>query len=109
MTAPLLSGARQVIILVAGAAKRQALERLLDPREDPARTPAKLVTPRGEVLVPSNRLSPQRILRRAPTSHPRAGNASGLYQRNVVCFTDVELKHPTSVVLAFGHSSHGVD
>ncbi|MCY4054673.1 MAG: 6-phosphogluconolactonase [Cyanobacteria bacterium MAG CAR3_bin_5] len=51
MTAPLLSAARQVIILVAGAAKRQALRRLLDPQEDPARTPAKLVAPEGEVLV----------------------------------------------------------
>ncbi|MXZ82194.1 MAG: 6-phosphogluconolactonase [Synechococcus sp. SB0666_bin_14] len=51
MTAPLLSAAQQVIILVAGAAKRQALQRLLDPQEDPARTPAKLVAPKGEVLV----------------------------------------------------------
>ena len=51
MTAPLLSAARQVIILVAGAAKRQALQRLLDPDEDPARTPAKLVAPEGEVLI----------------------------------------------------------
>ena len=51
MTAPLLSAAQQVIILVAGAAKRQALKRLLDPNEDPARTPAKLVAPQGEVLV----------------------------------------------------------
>lgn len=51
MTAPLLSAAQQVIILVAGAAKQQALQRLLDPGEDPARTPAKLVAPKGEVLV----------------------------------------------------------
>ncbi|MCY3654172.1 MAG: 6-phosphogluconolactonase [Synechococcus sp. SB0673_bin_10] len=51
MTAPLLSAAQQVIILVAGAAKRQALQRLLDPDENPARTPAKLVAPKGEVLV----------------------------------------------------------
>ncbi|KKZ12540.1 MAG: 6-phosphogluconolactonase [Candidatus Synechococcus spongiarum SP3] len=51
MTAPLLSAAQHVIILVAGAAKRQALQRLLDPDEDPARTPAKLVAPKGEVLV----------------------------------------------------------
>lgn len=51
VTAPLLSAAQQVIILVAGAAKRQALQRLLDPNEDPARTPAKLVAPEGEVLV----------------------------------------------------------
>ena len=51
MTAPLLSAAQQVIILVAGAAKRQALQRLLDPDENPARTPAKLVAPKGEILV----------------------------------------------------------
>ncbi|MXY62435.1 MAG: 6-phosphogluconolactonase [Synechococcus sp. SB0665_bin_28] len=51
MTAPLLSAARQVIILVAGAAKRQALQRLLDPDENPARTPTKLVAPKGEALV----------------------------------------------------------
>ena len=51
MTAPLLSAAQHVIILVAGAAKRQALQRLLDPDEKPARTPAKLVAPKGEVLV----------------------------------------------------------
>ena len=51
MTAPLLSAAQQVIILVAGAAKRQALQRLLDPGEDPARTPAKLVAPKREILV----------------------------------------------------------
>lgn len=51
VTAPLLSAAQHVIILVAGAAKRQALQRLLDPDEDPARTPAKLVAPKGEVLV----------------------------------------------------------
>jgi len=77
MTAPLLSAARQVIILVAGAAKRQALERLLDPREDPARTPAKLVAPRGEVLVLCNRLSPQRIPRRAPNFAPASGQCLG--------------------------------
>lgn len=51
MAAPLLSAAQQVIILVAGAAKRQALQRLLDPDEDPARTPAKLVAPKGGVLI----------------------------------------------------------
>ena len=51
MTAPLLSAAQHVIMLVAGEGKRQALQRLLDPDEDPARTPAKLVAPKGEVLV----------------------------------------------------------
>ncbi len=51
MTAPLLSAAQHVVMLVAGAAKDQALKRLLDPHEDPARTPAKLVTPNRPILV----------------------------------------------------------
>ena len=51
LTAPVLSAARQVIFLVSGAGKRQALARLLDPAEDPARTPARLVQPAGPLLV----------------------------------------------------------
>jgi len=51
LTAPVLSAARQVILLVSGAAKRQALARLLDPQESPERTPARLVQPRTPVLV----------------------------------------------------------
>ena len=51
LTAPVLSAARQVIVLVSGAGKRQALQRLLDPGESPDRTPAKLVRPRTPVLV----------------------------------------------------------
>jgi 6-phosphogluconolactonase len=51
LTAPVLSAARQVIFLVSGAAKRQALQRLLDPAEQPERTPAKLVQPQAPVLV----------------------------------------------------------
>ena len=51
LTAPVLSASRQVIFLVSGAGKAQALARLLDPAESPQRTPAKLVTPRTEVLV----------------------------------------------------------
>lgn len=51
LTAPTLSAARQVIFLVSGAGKRQALRRLLDPDEDPQRTPAKLVQPSHEVLI----------------------------------------------------------
>ncbi|WP_438983313.1 6-phosphogluconolactonase [Vulcanococcus sp.] len=51
LTAPVLSAARQVIFLVRGAAKRQALQRLLDPGEQPQRTPAKLVQPQAPVLV----------------------------------------------------------
>jgi 6-phosphogluconolactonase len=50
-TAPVLCAARQVIFLVSGAGKRQALERLLDPQEPAARTPARLVRPRSEVLI----------------------------------------------------------
>jgi len=51
LTAPVLSAARQVIFLVSGAAKRQALQRLLDPAEQAERTPAKLVQPQAPVLV----------------------------------------------------------
>jgi 6-phosphogluconolactonase len=51
LTAPVLSAARQVIVLVSGAGKRQALQRLLDPAESPERTPARLVQPRSAVLV----------------------------------------------------------
>lgn len=51
LTAPVLSAARKVIFLVSGAAKRQALERLLDPQESEERTPARLVRPCSEVLI----------------------------------------------------------
>jgi 6-phosphogluconolactonase len=51
LTAPVLSAARQVIVLVSGAAKAQALQRLLDPDESAERTPAKLVQPHSPVLV----------------------------------------------------------
>jgi 6-phosphogluconolactonase len=51
LTAPVLAAARQVIILVSGAAKQEALRRLLDPSESPLRTPAKLVQPSTPVLV----------------------------------------------------------
>ena len=51
ITAPVLSAARQVIVLVSGAGKAQALQRLLDPAEASERTPAKLVQPQSPVLV----------------------------------------------------------
>ena len=51
LTAPVLSAARQVIFLVSGAGKQQALRRLLDPAEAAARTPARLVQPSGEVII----------------------------------------------------------
>jgi 6-phosphogluconolactonase len=51
LTAPVLCAARQVIFLVSGAGKRQALERLFDPQEPVERTPARLVSPRSEVLI----------------------------------------------------------
>ncbi len=51
LTAPVLCAARQVILLVSGAGKRQALGRLLDPEESAERTPARLVQPRGPLLV----------------------------------------------------------
>lgn len=51
LTAPVLSAARQVIFLVSGAGKQQALRRLLDGAEDPQRTPARLVRPASEVVI----------------------------------------------------------
>jgi 6-phosphogluconolactonase len=51
LTAPVLSAARQVIMLVSGSAKRQALQRLLDPGEPVERTPARLVRPHRPVLL----------------------------------------------------------
>jgi 6-phosphogluconolactonase len=51
LTAPVLSAARQVMFLVSGAGKGEALRRLLDPAEHAERTPAKLVQPQAPVLV----------------------------------------------------------
>ena len=51
LTAPVLSAARQVMFLVSGAGKGEALRRLLDPAEQADRTPAKLVQPQAPVLV----------------------------------------------------------
>ena len=51
LTAPVLSAARQVIFLVSGAGKQQALRRLLDPQEPSERTPARLVQPEQEVVI----------------------------------------------------------
>jgi len=50
-TAPVLSAARQVLFLVSGASKQQALRRLLDPLESADRTPARLVRPQAPVLI----------------------------------------------------------
>jgi 6-phosphogluconolactonase len=51
LTAPVLSAARRVMFLVSGAAKREALRRLLDPAESAQRTPARLVRTEAEVVV----------------------------------------------------------
>lgn len=51
LTAPVLSAARQVILLVSGDGKRQALARLLDPQEPAQRTPARLVQPREPLVI----------------------------------------------------------
>ena len=55
LTAPVLSAARQVIVLVSGSGKQQALRRLLDPAEPPERTPARLVRPDSTILVLADR------------------------------------------------------
>lgn len=54
-TAPVLCAARQVIFLVSGAGKQQALRRLLDSQESPQRTPARLVQPQSEVVILTDR------------------------------------------------------
>lgn len=51
LTAPVLSAARQVIFLVSGSGKQQALRRLFDPQESAERTPARLVQPTSEVVI----------------------------------------------------------
>jgi len=51
LTAPVLSAARQVVFLVSGAGKREALSRLLSPEEAIERTPARSVQPRTPPLV----------------------------------------------------------
>ncbi|MEA5422956.1 6-phosphogluconolactonase [Synechococcus sp. CCY9202] len=51
LSAPVLSAARQVIFLVSGVTKAEALRRLLDPQESVERTPARLVSPATEVLI----------------------------------------------------------
>ena len=51
LTAPVLSASRQVIFLVSGDKKREALRRLLDPDESSDRTPAKLVQPDSQIVV----------------------------------------------------------
>ena len=51
VTAPVLSAARQVIFLVSGAGKQQALRRLMDAEEAAERTPARLVRPASEVVI----------------------------------------------------------
>ena len=51
LTAPVLSAAREVMFLVSGAGKNEALRRLIDPNESPERTPARLVQPASDVLI----------------------------------------------------------
>ena len=59
LTAPVLSAARQVVFLVSGEAKHQALSRLIDASESPERTPAKLVRPSSEILVLADQAAAQ--------------------------------------------------
>ena len=55
----MLSAARQVVFLVSGEAKHQALSRLIDASESPERTPAKLVRPSSEILVLADQAAAQ--------------------------------------------------
>lgn len=55
LTAPVLSASRQVLFLVSGAGKQQALKRLLDPEESPERTPARLVQPQTTIVILADR------------------------------------------------------
>ena len=59
LTAPVLSAARQVLFLVSGEGKHQALSRLIDPSESAERTPAKLVSPSTEILVLADQAASQ--------------------------------------------------
>lgn len=51
LTAPVLSSARQVVFLVSGESKAEALRRLLDPQESSERTPARRVQPGSTITV----------------------------------------------------------
>ncbi|MCP9809103.1 6-phosphogluconolactonase [Cyanobium sp. HWJ4-Hawea] len=55
LTAPTLCAARQVLFLVSGSGKTQALKRLLDPMESADRTPAKLVQPKSKIVILADR------------------------------------------------------
>jgi 6-phosphogluconolactonase len=57
-----LCAARQVIVLVSGAGKRQALGRLLDPQEPAERTPARLVQPFAPLVVLTDRAAAEGLL-----------------------------------------------
>ena len=50
-TSTILSSADNVAFLISGSAKQTALKRLLDQSESWERTPAKLVSPRSEIIV----------------------------------------------------------
>ncbi|WP_320664383.1 6-phosphogluconolactonase [Prochlorococcus sp. MIT 1223] len=45
LTHPVISASKKVIFLVSGSSKQIALKRLIDPLEDPNRTPSKLIKP----------------------------------------------------------------
>ena len=51
LTSPVISASRNVLFLVSGSSKKQALKRLLDPDESSERTPAKLIKPSSKISV----------------------------------------------------------
>tara|TARA_Y100001968_G_scaffold313156_1_gene337036 strand:+ start:5544 stop:6266 length:723 start_codon:yes stop_codon:yes gene_type:complete len=51
LTSPVLSSAKNIVFLVSGASKKNALSKLIDPSENSEHVPAKLVKSSKEILV----------------------------------------------------------
>ncbi len=51
LTPKVLSASSKIVFLVSGASKRIALERLLDEKEPPERTPSKLIKSTNQILI----------------------------------------------------------
>ena len=51
LTYPVLSASKRIIFLISGKAKQKAIKRLLDEFEPVERTPAKLITSKGQIII----------------------------------------------------------